>query len=104
VTWGTRPTRRELQCLANSLLHGRKEAAKRMGIADSTLRNHLTSLNYRLEAENMREAAFALGWLNIPEELVTTGTHPLPIDEQHHELSDQLLTYADAIFRGLENR
>lgn len=75
-----------------------------MGIAPSTLRNHLTSLNYRLDAENMREAAFALGWLNIPERYITTGTHPLPVDERHHELSDQLLTYADAIFRELENR
>ena len=104
MTWGKNPTRRELQALANALLFGRKEAAMRMGIKPTTLRNHLTSLNERLEVNNMREAAIALGWLDVPAEHVTTGRYSLPQAERHHERSEQLLAYADAILREMENR
>lgn len=109
TAWGEHPTRRELEVFANSLLHGRKEAAIRLGIARSTARNHISSLYRKLGLEEESKgawvhAAIALGWLDLPAEHVTTGSRPAASAEYHHELSEQLLNYADSIFRELENR
>ena len=95
------PTEREKQCLAASLVYGRKEAAYALGITVATLRNHLSSINYKLGVETAREAAIVLGWLNIPEQYLDCSPDILD-HEIHHPISEQLLNYADALLDQLE--
>jgi hypothetical protein len=60
---------RRLQALALSLHHGNREAAHRLGVAESTVKNLLVKLNNQLGTFSKWEAATALGWTRIPHEL-----------------------------------
>lgn len=61
---------RWLQALALSLIHGQAEAAHRMHVQPSTLKNMLTRLYKRLGTYGRWEAAHTLGWLSIPADLL----------------------------------
>ncbi len=49
-------------------VHGRKEAARRMGIADDTVKRHLERAYNLLGVYSLLEAYLSLGWLRIPGE------------------------------------
>lgn len=62
------PTPRQLECLRAFVRCGsRKEAAHELGIAETTLRNNLAELYYRLGVEGHMAALRELGWLQVPE-------------------------------------
>lgn len=97
-----RPTRRELQVLASTLVVGRKGAAAELGISERTVTHALTSLYGRLGAENRTTAALALGWLAIPPGL-TDGAAveysamrpaPSPLAEM---LAEAVVRYVDGL-------
>jgi DNA-binding CsgD family transcriptional regulator len=71
-------TLRQLRVLAMRVLYGRKEGAARLGIAESTVRNHITHVLRATGAETVAEAVRALGWLRIPEEYQITGAGSEP--------------------------
>lgn len=104
-TWLRQPTRREQQCLANALLHGRDQAALALGIAPSTMRNHLDRTYQRLGVNTSAEAALALGWLSLPEDLVVTidgkGAAPIP-DDAALQRAEALLSYAHALLEKVD--
>jgi hypothetical protein len=60
----------QLLALSLALQHGTTEAAFRIGIAETTLKDRLTRLYRKLGAFNKWEAATALGWVRIPPELL----------------------------------
>lgn len=70
---------RQLRALALSLEHGNREAGYRMGVAEKTIKNMLSSLYKRLGVFGKWEAAVQLGWAKAPPELLdaspeATGT------------------------------
>jgi DNA-binding NarL/FixJ family response regulator len=61
------PTPRELEVLRVYLRRSSaKEAGHEMGLAESTVRNHLSRLYLRLDVDCATQAAIALGWLTVP--------------------------------------
>lgn len=69
--FGTNPTERELESLAEVFVHGdQQRAADCMGIARSTMKQALTNLYARLGAISGMEAAVSLGWLDFPHGLL----------------------------------
>ena len=65
-------TTRQLQCLALALAHGADEAAYRLGLRPSTVKNTLTKVYKRLGVMNKWEAASTLGWVRFPAGLLDT--------------------------------
>lgn len=55
--------------LAAVLAHGYKGAAAHFGLHVGTVKHHMSNLNNRLGVFGRVEAAIALGWLSIPEDL-----------------------------------
>lgn len=47
------------------------EVAQRMGIRNNTARAHVKFAEQRLGAESLLELLVALGWLRVPEEVIT---------------------------------
>lgn len=63
-------TARQLQCLAMSLVHGRKMAAAKIGISIHSLKGHMYRLGEQLGTQSAADAALELGWLKVPPELL----------------------------------
>lgn len=70
------PTDRELRVLAAQLRYGSYGASRRLNLAQSTVKNHLTNLYDKLGAESQSDAALRLGWLELPPELDPEADHP----------------------------
>ena len=64
-------TDRRLQCLAFSLLYGNDVAAKMLGVTPQTVKNNLSTIYRELGVRSRSQAAYRLGWLEIPEDLKT---------------------------------
>jgi hypothetical protein len=64
-------TDRRLQCLAFSLLYGNESASRMLGITYQTMKNNLHALYQELGVRSKGEAAYRLGWIEIPEHLKT---------------------------------
>jgi DNA-binding CsgD family transcriptional regulator len=62
-------TKRQLQSLALALEHGSLETAHLLGLADTTVKEHLKRLYKRLCVTNKWEAATLLGWTRVPPAL-----------------------------------
>lgn len=62
------PTPTQLRVLAACALHGRDEAARRLGISPHSVKRNLYGLYQRLEVASMTEALAAVGWLHVPAE------------------------------------
>ena len=64
---GVELTARQLQVLAEVLVHGTTiAAADCLGISVQTTKNHVTSVIARTGANSARQAAVALGWVHFP--------------------------------------
>lgn len=65
--YGTDLTRREMQALCETILHGgRKEAAVCLGIAEQTVANLLANVYSRLGVTSLLQAAWAVGMVVMP--------------------------------------
>lgn len=97
------PTERQLQVFANFLLHGTKEAAVVLDIAEQTVKNTLTDLYIRLGVESQAQAAVALGWLDIPDGYVHSLRRKGQLKPRgRQEQAERLLNYANTILDELE--
>lgn len=77
LTWprpGTAPTERDLVIFAAFCTMGGKEAARALGVSRATIHRHLTRIYRRLGVGcagwGAIEAAMALGWMEVPDQLV----------------------------------
>ncbi len=72
-------TRREREVLAAVAYCGdQRRAAIRLGIADQTIKNHLTTVYRRLGVHGIIDALYAVGWLRVPNDLRVLGAEPVP--------------------------
>jgi DNA-binding CsgD family transcriptional regulator len=72
---GSRISRREREVLAAIAYCGdQRRAAIRLGIADQTVKNHLTNIYRRLGVHGIIDALYAVGWLRVPNDLRALGT------------------------------
>lgn len=51
---------------AVALFGGQKEAARELGIAYQTLKNHISHVYHKLGVTTQSEALVAVGWLHLP--------------------------------------
>lgn len=62
-------TPRELDALVALAATGsRKDAARRLGLRECSVRNHLNHVYAKLGVQRAIEAYVALGWLTVPEQ------------------------------------
>ena len=65
--FGTAPTPREVEVIAEVVQHGsEKEAAACLGLARQTVSNHVSRLHRRLGSTSIAQATAYLGWLAVP--------------------------------------
>lgn len=68
------PTDRQLAALRAYLAAGSvKDAARNLGIAPQTMKNHLASVYADLGVGSALEAALTLGWLRLPNSYAGCG-------------------------------
>jgi len=67
---------RRLQVFAHYLRYGGGDAAARLGITTQAIKNHAWDLYVALDAHSLTEAAIKLGWLRIPDQLLTPPHAP----------------------------
>ena len=74
-------TNHELRVLATAFMFSAKEAAYRLGVSESTVKNIQSDYVYpKLGVCSMRAAAAALGWVSIPSGYVAGPTRTdLPV-------------------------
>jgi DNA-binding CsgD family transcriptional regulator len=72
---GSKLSKREREVIAAIAYCGdQKRAAIRLGIADQTVKNHLTTAYRRLGVHGIIDALYALGWLRVPNDLRALGS------------------------------
>ncbi len=72
---GSKLSVREREVLAAIAFCGdQKRAAIRLGIADQTIKNHLTTVYRRLGVHGIIDALYAVGWLRVPNDLRVLGS------------------------------
>ncbi len=72
---GSKLSKREREVIAAIAYCGdQKRAAIRLGIADQTVKNHLTTAYRRLGVHGIIDALYALGWLRVPNDLRVLGS------------------------------
>lgn len=73
---------RQLQLVAEYAVHGSyKDAAACVGIAEQTMKNHVTAALTKTGAVSVGHVPFVLGWVSFPRGLIPEDHADLSVDE-----------------------
>jgi DNA-binding CsgD family transcriptional regulator len=99
---GQELSQREWEVLrAVAQLGGQREAALELGIAEGTVKNHLTRIYRKLGVTTQAEALAAVGWLRLPDEAEAV-VHDVAVAltrlrAEREQLREQAQDIADAL-------
>jgi DNA-binding CsgD family transcriptional regulator len=85
---------------AVALFGGQKEAAAELGIAEGTIKNHLTMIYRKLDVMSQAEALTAVGWLRVPTDagpVVDVAEALARVRAERERLRAQAQDIADAL-------